>query len=223
MRALMYHKLGEGRYGISEEKFKNHCDLLSGFDGPLKITFDDGDASILKAADILQEANLTSHFFIITEKVGQAGFVQSADVKELHERGFKIGSHGHSHRFFTELSKEELEKELSDSKNILEDIVGGEINDLSLPGGRFNESVLQIIKETKFEKLWSSEPGCQHSEKPLWRQGRDCVLHDMDKNELAALLAGRKDNLRRLRYQTLSLFKKILGDRLYHRLTARDD
>jgi len=224
MRALMYHKIGDGRYGISEELFWDHCKMISNYnDKEVLLTFDDGHPSIMKAAEILDQTHLKALFFVITSKIGDSDHVTKEEIKDLLERGHRIGSHGHTHRFFNELSRKELKEELMNSSQVLIEMGQKNVVDISLPGGRFNRDVLDCLAESSFKQVWSSEPSFQFTQMPLWRRGRDCILYNMKTEYVKDLLDGKMDKWRQWRYKILCGFKKIVGDNLYHRMTVKDE
>lgn len=224
MRALMYHQLGEGRYALSPENFKKHCEEIAARQQEVHISFDDGHESIVEAASILDSFKLKATFFVITSKIDQPGFVSVNDLKKMADAGHVIASHGHSHEFFTALKPAELVKEVGQSFSCLKKLFGEGVNQLSFPGGRFNSEVLKILASTgQITGLWSSEPGHMSFDEVLPRQGRDCILQGMDTDYLKALLDGKKDASRQRRYRLLSFTKTVLGDRLYHKLTGADE
>lgn len=224
MRALMYHKIGQGRYALSAEMFRKHCEVIAVNTEDVHISFDDGDKSIVEAVTILDEFQLKATFFVITSKIDQEGFVSSEELKNIIDKGHQVASHGHSHRFFTELNLEEIKQEVTRSCQRLKEILGKEVTDLSFPGGRFNDSVIKILASTgKIQQLWSSEPSILSFQDVLPRQGRDCILQGMDTSYLKDLLDGKKDASRQRRYRILSIAKALFGDRLYHKLTGADE
>lgn len=68
------------------------------------------------------------------------------EVKILSENNFEIGSHSVSHQKFTELTSEDLKRELAVSKKVLEEKTGKEIEAVSYPYGRFNEKTMNLAK-----------------------------------------------------------------------------
>src|SRR2546428_2573847 len=56
------------------------------------ITFDDGGASAMTAADALERHGFNGHFFITANYIGTRGFVTGQNLRELRERGHVIGS-----------------------------------------------------------------------------------------------------------------------------------
>jgi len=86
-------------------------------------------------------------------------FLNWNEVVELYKNGFEIGSHGVSHERLVELSDEELSKEVSDSKKILEEKIGNKIEVISYPHGRYNEKVEEFSKKAGYSFGVSTEAG----------------------------------------------------------------
>jgi len=63
-------------------------------------------------------------------------------IRALADLGVTFGSHGLSHRALTGCTPPELEKELVDSRAILQDLTGQEISAVSYPFGRCDERVI---------------------------------------------------------------------------------
>ena len=86
------------------------------------LAFDDGHADhYSNAYPILKKHGAKAVFFIISGKPDQdPKFANRAQVKELADAGFEIGSHSASHFNLTSLSTPALIEELSGSKATLE-------------------------------------------------------------------------------------------------------
>ena len=67
-------------------------------------------------------------------------------VREIYSRGHEVASHGYFHRCCNESPSEDLEKDLVDSKNLLEDIIGDRIYGYRAPSFSINDDVLKIIE-----------------------------------------------------------------------------
>lgn len=71
-------------------------------------------------------------------------------VREIHQRGHEVASHGCFHRLPNKLSTEELTAELSDSKSMLEEILGEEVEGYRAPSFAINGEVLDKIEEAGY-------------------------------------------------------------------------
>jgi peptidoglycan/xylan/chitin deacetylase (PgdA/CDA1 family) len=108
---------------------------------PVVITFDDGYADFYRYAfPILTEHGFTATVFMITGllKAQRTCFngkecLNLSEVRELHSRGISFGSHTVSHPELKLLPQDEVENELSGSKQTLEDALGAPVKSFAYP------------------------------------------------------------------------------------------
>jgi len=123
------------------------------------LTFDDGGKSAMHIANILNKHNWKGHFLITTSLIGTKTFLSKLDIKELFQTGHIIGTHSHSHPTpFYKLSYDEMSKEWSISKDILEQIIGEKIICGSIPGGDMDKKAIKSAKKNRIKFLFTSEP-----------------------------------------------------------------
>ncbi len=68
-------------------------------------------------------------------------------VREIQKRGHEVASHGCHHVLCPRLSRDELKKDLSDSRKLLEDIIGGPVYGYRAPSFSIDEEVLKVVEE----------------------------------------------------------------------------
>ncbi len=68
-------------------------------------------------------------------------------VREIHRRGHEVASHGYYHNLCDQISPEDLERDLIDSKKLLEDIIGSSIYGYRAPSFSINEDILKVIED----------------------------------------------------------------------------
>jgi peptidoglycan/xylan/chitin deacetylase (PgdA/CDA1 family) len=182
--ALIYHDLaprGErdavgfpgpvaARYKVDPADFERHLDAIAaagvevGLWAPATpaaaaLTFDDGGASALRAAEALERHGWRGHFFITTGRLGASGFLDAAGVRELADRGHAVGGHSHSHpTYMGGLSRPELLDEWRRSREALAEVLGAAPAGASVPGGFFTPSVAATAAEAGYEWLMTSQP-----------------------------------------------------------------
>jgi peptidoglycan/xylan/chitin deacetylase (PgdA/CDA1 family) len=123
------------------------------------ITFDDGGASALLAAEMLDRHGFKGHFFIATGRIGTPGFLDAAGVGELAARGHGVGSHSHTHpTYMGRLDHEEILEEWNRSREVLAELLGTPPVTASVPGGFLSRNVIFAAAEAGFELLMTSEP-----------------------------------------------------------------
>jgi len=67
----------------------------------------------------------------------------------------EIGSHAHSHHYLTLLNDAELKFELSNSKSVLEKIIGKKVESIAFPNGRYSKRVLEFCRNEGYKNLIS--------------------------------------------------------------------
>jgi peptidoglycan/xylan/chitin deacetylase (PgdA/CDA1 family) len=88
----------------------------------IDLWFDDGYAEVFtKIRPLLKEYDRVGILAIVTSWVGKKGFMTIADIRILLEEGWKVASHSVTHHDLTELSPEEIERELRGSKEWIEE------------------------------------------------------------------------------------------------------
>ena len=68
-------------------------------------------------------------------------------VKEIHDRGHEVASHGYNHALASAQGHNELREDLVSSRTLLEDIIGAPVNGYRAPSFSINNDVLKIIEE----------------------------------------------------------------------------
>lgn len=242
--ALMYHALSgpgspsegqDAHYSVSPAQFAAQLALVARHGGGVSardwlagtaqgaaiLTFDDGHLSNYSLAmPALLEAGAGADFFVNPGRVGSPGFADWVQLREMAERGLSIQSHGWNHRYFTELAPVELREDLTRSRKTIEDRLGHAVRLLAPPGGRMPARLAEVARECGYSHVLSSQPGrLRDTGAPVLP--RMAVTTQLDLATLQAWLAGRGLARARLRYATLGLAKRTLGDRGYERLRAR--
>jgi peptidoglycan/xylan/chitin deacetylase (PgdA/CDA1 family) len=124
------------------------------------VTFDDGTADhLLNAAPILERNGLTGVFFVSTDLVGTPSYLSAAQCRELVIRGHAIESHSHEHKILTKLSREESQRQLTESRRRLKEWGLGQWDLLAPPGGYFDASIMQAAKNEGYLGLRTLEWG----------------------------------------------------------------
>ncbi len=185
------------------------------------ITFDDGHLSNLtEALPVLLSHHLSAHFFITAGWTGKKpGFMGAAHLRELYAAGQHIGAHGLTHKLLTHCSPAELDQELRVARLTLEDHLGASITSMSLPGGRFNRSVLDACWTAGYTHVFTSTPRLEPV--PLARCiGRLNIQGGATTAWFTQLLDPSSGLLRRIERadRAKSAAKRLLGDAMYRRL-----
>ena len=122
-------------------------------------TFDDGGASAVRIASLLEKHGWHGHFFVTTNYINKPGFLSDGQIRELHLRGHVIGSHSCSHPDrMSHCTTEQLESEWRQSAQILSAITGEKTHLASVPGGYYSARVAAAATATGISVLFNSQP-----------------------------------------------------------------
>lgn len=135
-------------------------DSADAFDpGRCLLTFDDGGASSLPAARVLDAHGMAGHFLVTGDRIGKPGFATAADLRALASAGHVVGSHSHTHPAdISRLSPGALACEWRDSTARLADILGHPVEVASIPGGFYSHQVAASAMACGIRFLFTSEP-----------------------------------------------------------------
>ena len=247
---LMYHELalsgralcqddpGYARYVVGESDFRRHlaalkADGLEGLgvgraldtDGPaagrVVVTFDDGcETDLLSAAPLLSEFGFGATFYVVAGFVGRCGYLAPGQVRELAEQGFEVASHSLTHRLLRGLPDREVRRELTESKDQLEQWAGRRVEHFSCPGGRWDARVAAAAREAGYRSVATSRVGVNTPGADPLRLARVAVRRGAGAHEVVR--AARAEGLlaRRARAAALDFAKGLLGDAIYQKLHA---
>jgi peptidoglycan/xylan/chitin deacetylase (PgdA/CDA1 family) len=128
------------------------------------ITFDDGfEDNFLFAYEILKNLSIPFIIFLTVNFIGTENllpryknkkkdrFLTWNEIIEMSKNGVEIGSHSLTHPALTELKKEDMEKEIINSKKIIEDRISKEVKFFSYPYGVYNKEVIEVVKKAGYE------------------------------------------------------------------------
>jgi len=102
----------------------------------------------------------------------------------------KFGSHTMTHPSLVEISLPQLREELTESREILEKLLGVTIDDIALPYGSYNENVLQAASEAGYQRIFSLEPSLCSNKNSNSTVGRFSISPDIWKVEFLLTCAG---------------------------------
>ena len=71
-------------------------------------------------------------------------------IREISARGHEVASHGVNHGLCTNQPIEALLKDLTDSKKLLEDIIGGQVQGYRAPSFSINNDILKVIEDAGY-------------------------------------------------------------------------
>ena len=245
---LMYHELERPRsqlcrtgpdyvrYVVSAADFQQQMRWLkaAGFQGTnvtsalsfpaqptVALTFDDGCASdLLVAAPVLRDLGFSATFYITVGWLDTAGFLSRSQVRELSDNGLEIGSHSMTHPWLSDLDDEKLEREMLDSKRLLEDSIGRPVFHFSCPGGRHDRRVQFAARHHGYETVTTSFPRANSRSSNPYDLGRIVIRRNTSMSNFQSIC--RNEAVWRLQaLETVrAAAKRILGNSSYDHLRA---
>jgi peptidoglycan/xylan/chitin deacetylase (PgdA/CDA1 family) len=130
------------------------------------LTFDDGTHDFVdNALPVLQELGFTATLFIVAGMVGgrrewkvlpgqpeltPVPLLDAGELRALHADGFTIGSHTMTHPLLTGLGREEAQRELSESRRVLSEIIGAPVDWFAYPYLGASAETKRLVQEAGY-------------------------------------------------------------------------
>jgi hypothetical protein len=112
-------------------------------------SWDDGHPLDERVAGVLHKYGLKGTFYVPIRNREGLPVLSAAALRRLGEQ-FEIGSHTLDHTYLTELSNNEVERQLADGKAGLEDLLGARVDTFCYPGGQVNANIRRAVREAGF-------------------------------------------------------------------------
>jgi len=246
---LMYHELelpgrplcqnepGYVRYIVSTSDFRAQMQFLkdSGRDGMnvtaaldnagrrgVVITFDDGcETDLISAAPMIREFGFNATFYVTVGFLDRRGYLSRAQLRQLSDLGMEIGSHSMTHSYLTDLSEEQIAREIADSKHELEQVTGRSIQHFSCPGGRWDPRVAETARQSGYRSVTTSRVAANSPRSNPFALGRVAVMRGTSLATFAKQTKGHGLWELRLRHSAGNAAKVMLGNRIYDVLRAQ--
>ena len=104
--------------------------------------------------EILDKYDVKTTFF-----VGGTWAVKESDMLEkIYESGHEIGNHGYSHKDQDKLSREQNQKEILMTHNIVQELLGFEMNLFAPPSGAYSKTTVEVANELGYQTImWTRD------------------------------------------------------------------
>jgi len=121
------------------------------------LTFDIswGDQRTEPILDILEEKDVKKVTFFLSSPWAET---HPEIVKRIVDLGFEIGSHGHKHVNYSNLTEPEIREQIQKADEILTKITGKKVKLLRTPNGDFDKRVLKIANDLGYTVIqWDTD------------------------------------------------------------------
>ena len=115
--------------------------------------------------EVLKTENVKATFFV----GGTWAVKESEMLQKIFDDGHEIANHGYSHKDADKLSSSQCLKEISDTHNIVKQILGVDMTLYAPPSGAYNKKTVEIANELGYKTI-------------MWSTGKD-TIDWRDKNE----------------------------------------
>jgi len=151
----------------------------------IAITIDDGHKDNYSYIfPVLKKYNLPATMFVIVNEIGrvQNDKLSWGQIKEMRDSGLiNFGSHALGAEPLVNIkSEEELEKQIFESKKILEGKLGKEVKIFSYPEGFFNAKIKKIVMQAGYLAAVSTSPGISFSSDDVFALKRQRISQNAD-------------------------------------------
>ena len=139
------------------------------------ITFDDGYHDFYEHAfPVLRRHNFPCTVFLVSDLVGTENswdregvntrkkLLDWGEILEIKDHGVTFGSHTKTHPFLSRLSREEIEREVHDSKKTLEGKLDSPVDFFCYPYGDHDQRVVTAVERAGYKGAVTVQRGLVH-------------------------------------------------------------
>ncbi|HLO28603.1 MAG TPA: polysaccharide deacetylase family protein [Anaerolineales bacterium] len=171
---------------------------------PVVITFDDGFLDFYHAAlPVLLKYGFPATLFIVTGCVEESShwlksegemnrkMLKWSHILEIDQAGIECGAHTHRHADLDIVSPNMVRKEITLSKEILEQKLGHAVATFSYPYGHYDQRVRDVVEQSAFQAACAVRNALSHIKDHRFSLARITINNRTSVQQLAALLNGK--------------------------------
>lgn len=127
---------------------------------PIILTFDDGyEDNYTYLLPILESRGMKATMYMVTNDIGQPGYLTWDELRDMQNRGVEIGSHTANHLPLTELTQQEREDEVKLSKLLMEWNGIRTVFSFSYPNGAYDETMPELLRANEYLTAVTGDAG----------------------------------------------------------------
>lgn len=129
---------------------------------PVVLTFDDGhDDFATKAMPVLVANHFVATSYVVPGFLSTNQYMTPQQVQQVSAAGMVVGAHTMHHVDLTKVNASVADAEISQSKAILEQLIGKPVVDFAYPFGAMNSSVAAMVEKDGFRDAAATTSGTQ--------------------------------------------------------------
>lgn len=123
---------------------------------PIVVSFDDGYLSQYVAGFLVLQRY---HWPGVLNLITQGSDLPDADVKKMIDAGWELASHTITHADLTTVAPAQLEREVTGSRQILQQRFGVPVHNFCYPSGRYDDTVISAVAKAGYRGAQTEIPG----------------------------------------------------------------
>jgi peptidoglycan/xylan/chitin deacetylase (PgdA/CDA1 family) len=134
------------------------------------LTFDDGYKDFYTDVfPLLKKYNVKAVAYIAPGLLDTPNYMSKHDVIEVAQSGLvEIASHTVNHRFLKDDQLSDAYYEIMESKNVLQDMIDGQVISFAYPYGAFDAQAIDLVKKAGYKNAVSTLPGVEITEQNMF-------------------------------------------------------
>jgi peptidoglycan/xylan/chitin deacetylase (PgdA/CDA1 family) len=156
------------------------------------VTFDDGYADVVGAAETLAARGLASTIYVTTGQVGHVGMLSRAALSDLgRDQMVEVGAHGSHHDRLDELARSRIAAEVRVSKIDLEDVIQMPVTSFAYPHGAYDRRSRDAVITAGYQAAAAVKNALSHPADDPFAIARWTVRSGTSEVTIGAILEGR--------------------------------
>lgn len=135
--------------------------------GLVGLTFDDGYTDFLDAAELLADRGFAATLYVVAGRFGGTNdwdgngwpLLTAAQVREVDALGVEVASHTLTHPHLPRCPPARLRAEVTDSRAVLEDLLGHEVTGFAYPFGDEDPAVVAAVADAGYRDAVRADTG----------------------------------------------------------------